>query len=144
MNILYQHKITENVKLGLIVRWSSDKNDLDIEFEYSSALAILLLEEVVFINDFWWMKNLEKEQRDKFSINVICSDVFGSGGTDSENLDFKELEDLFEHYIKDNLWGSAIWCIKKRKRMPQKSVYDKIQRLNIWDLDKIKEEERIT
>ena len=50
---------------------------------------------------------------------------------------FKELKDLFYHYKKDPGWGTAVWCIKKRDILPQKPVFDIIQKEGIWDLTKM-------
>ena len=46
----------------------------------------------------------------------------------------KHLKDLFTHYEKDPGWGTEVWCIKKRGYLPQKPVFDIIQKLGVWDL----------
>jgi len=133
----YNHKITDNEDFedgNITVEWEIDG---DREFEKELALSVLLMERIVFINNFWWMKDWDEEQKNHFSINVNCSDVFAWGAADAEDLKFNELEDLFQHYKKDHYWGAAIWCIKKRGYMPQKPVYDSIQKEGIWNLDKM-------
>jgi len=134
---IYNYKITENEEYedgNITVEWEYDG---DKEFEQELALSVLLLEKIVFINNFWWMKDWSKEQKSGFSINVNCNDVFAWGAADAENLEFEELEDLFKHYKKDKHWGSSVWCIKKRGYLPQKPVYEAIQKEGIWNLDEM-------
>ncbi len=105
------------------------------EFIYEEALAVLLLDRIVFTNAFHWAKEWPDEAKEMTSIFVNCSDVFVWGSSDADNLPFKELENLYEHYHKDKSWGPAVWCIKQRNLMPQKPVYEAIQKDGIWDLD---------
>ena len=123
----------------------SEEDYLLIEYEFGGeygfspdeALAFLLIKGVVFINDFWWKTDYTEEQKKNFSINVNCSDIFAWGASDAEDLVFEELEDLFQHYKKDPIWGSAIWCIKKRNKKPQEPVFNKIKEAGIWDIEEI-------
>jgi len=134
---LYNHDITKNDdyedgKITVEYEINGDK-----EFESELALSVLLLERVVFINDFWWKKGWDKEQKRMFSINVNCNDVFAWGASDAEDLAFEELEMLFNYYKKDPYWGTAVWCIIKRGYLPQKPVYKAIQKEGIWNLDEL-------
>lgn len=113
----------------------------EMVFEPERALAFLLLKNVVFANDHWWMKDKwPQEACNSFSINVDCSDVFAWACADAEPLYYDNLEELYEYYEKDPHWGAQVWCIKRRKQLPQKPVYDKIQQAGIWNLDEISKE----
>jgi hypothetical protein len=116
-----------------------DKEDT-FEFEDEKALALLLLNDVVFLNNNWWRKDWPKDAKKMISINVNCNDVFAWGCADAEGINYSDLEDLWDHFEKDPISGPTIWCIKKRKEMPQRPVEKKIREAGIWDLDKIKEE----
>jgi hypothetical protein len=59
------------------------------------------------------------------------------GAADAEEVLYSELEDLYEHYHKDPVWGTAIWCIKKRGFMPQKHVEMIIREAGVWNLDEM-------
>lgn len=130
--------------------------DGEKNFKEELALSILLMNEVVFLNSFWWKYHLISDKRDadnKFtfdvdpkarwteseskaiSVSVNCNDVFAWGCADAERLNYEDIQDLYDHWIKDQYWGAAIWCIKRRKLMPQKPVADSIKRGGIWDLD---------
>jgi hypothetical protein len=126
---LYKHKIDED---NLLIEYEIEGVKY---FETETAIATLLIESIIFLNSFHWEEEWNKEAKDKVSLNVNCSDVFAWGCADAETLDYKDIEDLFNHFKKDNLWGSSVWCIKKRKLMPQKPVYDKIMEIGIWNLD---------
>ena len=116
-----------------------DKPDIEYEFDPELALAYLLLQTVIFTNNFWYETTWSAEAQKRINIEVICNDVFGWAMADAECLDYDEIEDLYDHYEKDKEWGPAIWCIKKRKLMPQKPVYDRIQAAGIWDLNQLQQ-----
>lgn len=115
-----------------------DMPEKEMVFEPEMALAWLLVKNVVIINSHWWKKGKwPQEACDSFSISVDCSDVFSWASADAEPLFYDDLEDLYDHYAKDSYWGPAIWCIKRRKQLPQKPVYDRIQQAGIWNLEEI-------
>lgn len=114
-------------------------------FEEEAALAHLLINEVVFLNSFWWKNkddpradgNWTKEESEFISVNVNCNDVFAWGCADAESLQYNEIENLYRMWVKDSAWGPAIWCMIKRNQMPQKPVEKIIREAGIWDLDKL-------
>lgn len=114
-----------------------DKPETESMFEESSALAMLLINEVIFINDHHWASEWPADAKAETSLNVNCGDVFAWGFADAEGLSYNEIESLYEHYEKDQIWGPAVWCIKKRKLMPQKPIYEAIQAVGIWNLDEM-------
>lgn len=136
MEILNKHKFEDEI----IVRWKFDEgvklsDDDEVYFEPTEALAILLLEEVVFLNDHWWEKEWPEAAQKTISINVNVNDVFAWACGDAEGLDYSELESLYDHWVKDRTWGPAVWCCKKRNMMPQKPVAKAIKVAGIWDLE---------
>lgn len=106
-------------------------------FEESMALARLLAHEVIFLNSHWWEETWPEEARKQVALCVNCSDVFAWGCADAEGLLYDEIQDLYDHWIKDPSWGAAVWCVKKRKEMPQKPVFDAIQKAGIWNLEEM-------
>lgn len=117
-----------------------DKPEKEMIFEAEDALAVLLLNEVIRINDHWWEKTWPEEARRRIHFGVGCSDVFAWGCSDSESLNYKDIESLYRMWKKDPYWGSAIWCMIKRKEMPQRPVEKRIREAGIWDLDALKAE----
>lgn len=118
---------------------SSIDGELVEYFEEEKALAVLLANDQIVLNQHWWMKDKgwPKEACETMYVGVICNDVFMYACADAEEMLFSDLEEVYEHYIKDPMWGTAVWCIKKRKQKPIKPVYDKIQKSGIWNLDDI-------
>lgn len=117
---------------------SNKKHESEWVFEESLAIAYLLATEIIFSNQPWWDETLTSEQQQLTSLAVLCNDTFIWGCADAETLPYEELETLWNYYIKDPHWGSTVWCLIQRKEMPQKPVYDLIQKAGIWNLDKIK------
>lgn len=100
-----------------------------------NMLAILLINEVVILNNFWWKTDWPKDAQEATSLAVVCNDCFSWNSADAEPMTVFDIQDAFEHWEKDPNWGSYVWCIKKRNTMPQKPVYDEIMKIGIWDLD---------
>jgi hypothetical protein len=126
---LWDKKITIEIPLACL------QEDYE-EPEYK--LAHLLAKEVVFTNNGWWFKEENKPwQEDYTTLHVNCNDVFAWGAADAENITFSEISELYEIWKKDEVWGPAIWCVKKRKMIPQDPVVKLIKDAGIWDLDEI-------
>lgn len=102
--------------------------------EAADYLKVLLCEDLIIVNNGWWDTEWPK---DRISIAVICNDVFAWGCADAEEVTYSELRELYEFHKKDPDWGTAVWCIKKRKQMPQKPVEDLINKAGIWNLKEI-------
>lgn len=106
--------------------------------EPEEQLRLLMMENEVFVSNGWWYEKEGKSwPKDHITIHVNCNDVFGWGYADSEDLLHDEIQELFDHYIHDSKWGTAIWCIKKRKIPPQGPVYDRIKKDGVWPIDEI-------
>lgn len=119
---------------AIYTQWTDQKGEARIDFEPELALAALLMNEVIFLNDHWWHKNLPDNVRKMFSVNVNCNDVFAWGCADAEECTYGELQEVYDHWHKDPSWGGAVWCIKKRGEMPQRPVEKRITDGGIWDL----------
>jgi hypothetical protein len=128
----------------------------EMVFEPEKALAHMLLNEVIFINSHWWKfeqvgeagpdgwktipredATWTKEESKIISVNVNCNDVFAWGCADAEELPYDEIENLYRMWVRDPSWGSAIWCMKQRKEMPQKPVEDRIRKAGIWNFEEL-------
>lgn len=105
-------------------------------FNASQALAFLIYKNIVFANSSHWNDELPESQKDNFSMAVNCNDTF-IPAADAEGLNYKELEDLYDHVKKDPVYGADVWVMKKRGMLPMKGIYDTIQRQGIWDLDEM-------
>ena len=115
----------------ILVRYEDGKPLVD------NMLAILLINEVVILNNFWWKTNWPKDAQEATSLAVVCNDCFDWNSADAELITVFDIQDVFEHWEKDPECGSYIWCIKKRNMMPQKHVYDAIMKAGIWNLDEM-------
>jgi len=127
-----------------------------LHFEAGNALALMLLNEVIFTNSYWckvselgaW--DAEKrtcamipipdarwteEEASMISMHVGCNDVFAWGCADAEDLPESEIRNLYDMWRKDPDWGAAVWCCTKRKEFPQKPVEKEIRTAGIWNLD---------
>jgi hypothetical protein len=122
------------------------KPDTELMFEADEALARLLGEEVIFLNDHWWEESWPEDARKKTSLNVNCSDVFAWGCADGETIDYEDIKPLYDHWLKDRHWGAAKWCAIKRNQKPQLPVIKAMKSAGVWDdqmeaLGKVQQEE---
>lgn len=117
--------------------WEDRDGTKKTDFEENIALATLLAAGVLFINNFWWneKRGWPKEATECISINVNLSDVICWGFADATTLKYSELEDLYEHWLKDPTCGSAVWYCKRIGLMPQPPLVEMIRNAGIWDID---------
>lgn len=130
----------EDGKFELFVRDYYEDNEgvTHTDNNIEMMLIPLIIGEVVFLNTPWHRKDLSEEDRKVFvKILVICNDIFAWGCADCTEIEYNEIPDLYDMWLKDPVWGGAIWCIKKSNYMPQKPVYDRIQAAGIWNLDEM-------
>lgn len=69
---------------------------------------------------------------------VDCSDIFVWGSSEDEELPFSEIEQLYLLWRKEPRWGRAVWCMIRRREMPQEPVEQAIRNEAIWDLDALR------
>jgi len=116
-----------------------DGNDIEI-FNEELALASLLMNDAVSLNQHWWEENWPEEARMTFAISVNCNDIFAWGCADGEDIKYQDLRSVYEYWSKDPDWGIAVWCIVKRREMPQRPVEQRIRDAGLWDMDALKAE----
>ena len=71
---------------------------------------------------------------------VDCSDVFAWGCADDEDMNYRDIEAVYGFWKKDPIWGTAVWCMTKRKELPQRPVADRIKKAGIWALEDLTKE----
>lgn len=116
----------------------------EMQFEQEGALALLLNNGVVFVNSHHWYKEWPEAARKATSINVNCNDIFAWGCADAEEItmDDDELKDLYHMVIAEPVWGAALWCMKKRREMPQDPVAEHMRKAGV-DLDAFQKEHNL-
>lgn len=122
-----------------------DLPPVEMMFEDNIALAILLIEGVIFLNNHWWMKDKgwSEEACRTTSLNVNVNDVFAWACADAETITHKDIKDLYTHWERDSNFGPAVWVCKRRGLMPQKPVAEAIRSAGIWDIDNMNLKENI-
>jgi hypothetical protein len=108
------------------------------EFDDGVALAVLLAKEVVFINDHWWLKDWPKEAQKTFSVNVNCNDVFAWGCAAAEEMFIGDIEEVYRYWEKDNDCGPAVWCMIKRREMPQAPAIKYIEKSGVFNVEELR------
>ena len=117
-----------------------DKPETEQVFEETGALALLLINDVLHLNSHHWEDAWPREARGTLFMGVDCSDVFAWGCSDSEGAGHADIEAVYRHWIRDRVWGPAVWCMIKRREMPQRPVEKRIRDAGIWDLDALRVE----
>lgn len=145
----HTHVVTEDHAIWTM-RWDGlnadgtrkypDKPETEEIFEDAKGLALLLANEVVHLNSNHWKDEWPKAARETVYLGVDCSDVFAWGCSDSESAAYADIESVYRHWLKDPRWGPAVWCMIRRKQMPQGPVEKRIRDSSIWDLDALKAE----
>lgn len=113
-----------------------EKGD-EVVFNDEKALAMLLVNEVAFLNSPWWKKDWPEEAKAMTTAFVNCNDIFAWGCSDGEDLPFDQIKPLYKMWQKDEEWGAAVWCMVQRNQMPQGPVAKRIKDAGIWDLEKL-------
>jgi hypothetical protein len=88
-------------------------------FDYENALAILLMNEAVFVSP-------------RSGLYINCSDFFGLACADSENIKFSDIKEIFSFYLKDES-GPLLWAALKRKEKPLDNYIKKFE--NIFPIE---------
>lgn len=110
----------------------------EVYFNDNLAIAFFLQEEIVFLNDFWWVKKTgnNKDLCDKISVNVLLNDVF-CRASDSEVLTFDQIEPLYDLVMQNRYIGPVVWAMNVRKQLPMECWVKDINRTGIWSVDNI-------
>lgn len=128
-------RVTVNKNLVMWTHKNSVTEKEEIVLEKEAMLSLLLINEVVFLNEFHWRRDWPEDAKQSTAIVVNCNDIFIWAGADGEAATFSDIADVYWHWAKDPEWGAAVWCIKKRNQFPQNPVYKKIKEKGIWDID---------
>lgn len=117
------------------VEWRMKYNDGTEEmiFEEERALALLLINEVVFLNSHHWESKWPLEARQRTSLNVNCNDIFAWGCADAETINYEDIESVYRAWRSDETWGTAKWCAFKRNQKPQQPVIEAMKKDGAWD-----------
>lgn len=67
-------------------------------------------------------------------IAVICNDCFCYASADAEEIELKDIPEVYSYWEKDKDWGTYVWCSRKRGMLPQKQLYDILVKSG-WNLD---------
>lgn len=104
-------------------------------FQEDKALALLLINEVVFLNSNWWMKEhgWPEDACNSTALCVNCNDTFAWGCADAEPMLYDDLETVFNMWKADNRWGADKWCAIKRNQKPQPPVIEAMKKDGSWD-----------
>lgn len=110
-----------------------DKPPTEMMFEGEKGLARLLANDVVHLNTNYWKKEWPEEAQNTFYVGVICNDIFAWACADSEELPYSEIQNLYDLWYEDQVWGPAKWCAIKRNQKPQAPVIRDMKRDGAWD-----------
>ena len=117
----------------IVVAFLDEENDT-VEMVPEGMLAVLLKEDVLIVNSFWWKNEWENEEdRKLIYLGVNCSDFFGPAA-DAEELHYNDIQCLFFHFLKDPVWGTRMWTAKKRDLLPfHPRVIADIRMSGLWN-----------
>lgn len=102
-------------------------------FEKEKALARLLAEDVIFLNDHWREDDWPESARKSTSLTVICSDIFAWGCSDAETIHYEDIQGVYDAWIANREWGPSKWCAIKRNLKPQAPVIEAMKKAGVWD-----------
>lgn len=115
-------------------RYRKSSGEEKTVFVHESALAILLMEDIVFANSRKFVHydggELEPETVVLF---VNCNDLFFWGCADAENVTYSEIQPLFEAFRADGHRGVERWCCLKRGMRPQLPIAEWWRVEGFWD-----------
>lgn len=102
-------------------------------FWKENGLAILLAEDILFCNEFYYSYDGKEIAGKTTMLFVNCNDVFVPGA-DSEILPLDEIENLFKlHLETPKHWGHILWVMERRKTKPWNSrTIQWMKNNNLW------------
>ena len=98
------------------------KPPIEIIFEPAKALALLLLNEVCFVNSFYYEETWPDRAKEATNVFVNCNDTFAYACADAEDLPYKQIKPLYEMWKKNPVWGPVAWAVMQRKERPIEPV----------------------
>jgi hypothetical protein len=124
------------------IEWQSEWGDKEVVFEKEKAVALLLINDVIFLNTNHWEKDWPEEARKATAILVNCNDIFAWGCADAERISFYDIKKLYDLWKQYPVWGPALWCMIQRREMPQDPVAESMRGHGI-DLDAFQKEHNL-
>lgn len=134
--------MSDNYSVKDGVFYDSDGCRWDAVFEFGGeqhldegrAVAELLLDGVLFVNSRKYLCYDGKTERPATLVLFVnCNDIFAWACADAEQVEMKELLDLYQMHVADKKWGAAKWCCKKRNQRPQYPVERDMRADGSWD-----------
>lgn len=118
-----------------IMDWGKnpEKPPQETIFEPEQALARLLAEEIVFLNDHRYKDDWPEAARKRPSLNVICNDIFAWACSDAETIDYDDIQGVYDAWLENHEFGPAKWCAIKRNIKPQAPVIEAMKKAGVWD-----------
>ena len=142
----YGGRVLARVREDMVI-WTLDAHEsggraypAEEVFEPGLALSVLLANEVVHLGSLRWRKDLPEAALNLPGLSVDCSDVFAWGCSDVEPLAHGDVEAVYRMWLRDPHWGPAVWCMLRRREMPQRPVERRIRETGAWDLDALRAE----
>ena len=102
------------------------------ECDEEAALSWLLARGVLFSNSRDCIFD-GKPEGHTVVLSVLCSDVFGWGCADGEDLPHSEIVNLFKMVRDDPEWGAVRWCCLRRNMQPQYAIKRDWVNSGKWD-----------
>ena len=125
-------------------RMYPDHPETEMVFEIEKAVAHLIINDVIFLNSHHWEKEWAEKARKSTALLVNCNDLFAWGCADAEEIstEDKEVETLYRMWKQNPVWGPSLWCMVKRREMPQNPVAKAMRDIGI-DLDEFRKEHNL-
>ena len=116
------------------LRSEPDEEDPEGEVQTDAALAIMLLNEAIFTNAHRSSGGTAADGN-ATALYVTCNDVFMWGCADLEAMAHDRIAEVYGFWERDPRWGTAVWCMIRRRELPQRPVLERIRKAGIWDVD---------
>lgn len=101
-------------------------------FDEATALAILLSQQVCFLNSHWWEEEWPQRAKDGICVIVNCNDLFAWACADGEELPYDEIQNLYDLW-KSDPYGVDKWCCIRRNQQPQEPIVKRMKAAGAWD-----------
>lgn len=115
-----------------------DKPPVEMLFEHEGALAHLLMNDVCYLNSFYYEKTWPAEAQACINVFVTCSDTYAYACADAERLPFDQIEPLYRMWKRDPTLGPTAWAVMQRKERPiapvEKMLRDAGYDVDSWEL----------
>lgn len=117
-----------------------DKEGKDREFcDNETALAVLLVNEVCFINERPYTHNFKNNPANidgkTTTVHVNCNDLFYWASSDAEDLPIDEIGNLYRMWKNNPRWGAWKWCCLRANLRPQIPIVKDMKNDGYWDAE---------